>query len=306
MYHYSSDTCRAEYSHLGLQEAAVERVLDIASGFAKLIERIRQQAEEEMYAASEWIKWLRYGESPNYTNRKRSEAAEISRSVGQDTSTDTFHPSLCDTKLVWSFMKTTFLHSELLVHFPQQFRARPPDDLLPNGFEPNPGPRIPQLAQVMQDFLDMWKETEKKEDAKTPSPTEALPDESIESNATRTSPVRNPWAWSKADVDPPSPGERSISIPSSPDTVAEKPIVEYEPEPRELDKEPWVWANTLIADLKELVKSRDVGEDRATGWAVSDDVLLDSHVAGTGMHFTAVVDPTHTIRKSTAIILARS
>jgi len=47
-----------------LEESAVEQVLDIASGFAKLIERMRQQAEEEMHAASEWIKWLRYGMSP--------------------------------------------------------------------------------------------------------------------------------------------------------------------------------------------------------------------------------------------------
>jgi hypothetical protein len=60
---HHTDWGRPGYSHLGLEEGAVEQVLDIASGFAKLIERMRQQAEEEMYAASEWIKWLRYGMS---------------------------------------------------------------------------------------------------------------------------------------------------------------------------------------------------------------------------------------------------
>jgi hypothetical protein len=235
---------------------------------------------------------------------------EISRSVGQDTSTDTFHPCLCDIKLVWSFMKTSFVHSPLLVHFPSQFRARPPDDLLPLELETNPGPRIPQLAQVMQEFLEMWKETDKKEDIlMTPSPTEVRqgPDESIDSNATHMSPIKNPWAGAggKAGLDPSSPRETemgarspSASIPSSPDTVAEKPVVEYVPEPRVLEKEPWVWANTLIAKLGELVKSRDVGADELTGWSVSDDVLMDTHSASNGLRFTAVIAPTQTACKS--------
>lgn len=30
-------------------------------GFAKLVERMRQQAEDEMYASAEWIKWLKFG-----------------------------------------------------------------------------------------------------------------------------------------------------------------------------------------------------------------------------------------------------
>ena len=52
---------RSSYAKLGLHTDAVEQSLAVAVGFAKLIERMRQQAQEEMYAASEWIKWLRYG-----------------------------------------------------------------------------------------------------------------------------------------------------------------------------------------------------------------------------------------------------
>jgi len=56
---------------------AVEQSLAVAVGFAKLIERMRQQAQEEMYAASEWIKWLKYGMSigghiANDRNRQNS------------------------------------------------------------------------------------------------------------------------------------------------------------------------------------------------------------------------------------------
>jgi hypothetical protein len=54
-------TKRSRYSTLGLQTDSVEQSLAVAVGFAKLIERMRQQAQEEMYAASEWIKWLKYG-----------------------------------------------------------------------------------------------------------------------------------------------------------------------------------------------------------------------------------------------------
>jgi len=52
---------RSSYSRLGLSPLAVKNNLGVAIGFAKLIERMRQQAQEEAYAASEWIKWLKYG-----------------------------------------------------------------------------------------------------------------------------------------------------------------------------------------------------------------------------------------------------
>jgi hypothetical protein len=56
-------TDRSTYAKLGLHTDAVEQSLAVAVGFAKLIERMRQQAQEEMYAASEWMKWLKYGMS---------------------------------------------------------------------------------------------------------------------------------------------------------------------------------------------------------------------------------------------------
>jgi hypothetical protein len=63
---YPSETVltdRSSYAKLGLHTDAVEQSLAVAVGFAKLIERMRQQAQEEMYAASEWMKWLKYGMS---------------------------------------------------------------------------------------------------------------------------------------------------------------------------------------------------------------------------------------------------
>ena len=57
---------RSTYSHLGLDTQSVERTLAVAVGFAKLIERMRQQAQEEFYAATEWMKWLKYGTAPTY------------------------------------------------------------------------------------------------------------------------------------------------------------------------------------------------------------------------------------------------
>jgi len=65
-------TDRSSYGKLGLQTDAVEQSLAVAVGFAKLIERMRQQAQEEMYAASEWIKWLKYGmsTSPFFANTR--------------------------------------------------------------------------------------------------------------------------------------------------------------------------------------------------------------------------------------------
>lgn len=57
---------RSTYSHLGLDTQSVERTLAVAVGFAKLIERMRQQAQEEFYAATEWMKWLKYGTNSAY------------------------------------------------------------------------------------------------------------------------------------------------------------------------------------------------------------------------------------------------
>jgi hypothetical protein len=54
---------RSSHSHLGIETDSVDHLLALASGFAKLIERMRQQAQQETYAASEWIKWLKYGMS---------------------------------------------------------------------------------------------------------------------------------------------------------------------------------------------------------------------------------------------------
>lgn len=64
----------SSFSQLGLQTDSIEQSIAVAVGFAKLVERMRQQAQEEMYAASEWIKWLKYGMFPSlqFANSKKS------------------------------------------------------------------------------------------------------------------------------------------------------------------------------------------------------------------------------------------
>lgn len=55
-----------EFSHLELDENSIRATLDISLGLAKLVEQMRQLAEEEMYASAEWIKWLKFGEWTAY------------------------------------------------------------------------------------------------------------------------------------------------------------------------------------------------------------------------------------------------
>jgi hypothetical protein len=68
-----------------------------------------------------------------------------------------------------------------------------------------------------------------------------------------------------------------------------------------LELEPWVWANTLIASLKALVKSRDVGAEGSTGWRSIEGALVDTRIVD-GREMTAAILPGHEICKSHHVI----
>lgn len=43
--------------------SAIQRCMDLVSGLGKLVEGMRVHAKHELMAASEFIKWLKYGQS---------------------------------------------------------------------------------------------------------------------------------------------------------------------------------------------------------------------------------------------------
>ena len=218
---------------------------------------------------------------------------EIGRTAAQDISTDAFLPSLSDTKLVWYFLKNGFVKSPLLVHVPQQFRQRPPDDTLPEGFEANPKPVSRNMSEVLAETIRLLTGRSKRETAQetppAPHPHEASIDSSVDMSTIEDS-----------GVIPSSP-----EIPSSPDTVSHKPYIKEEPEdpeePRVLELEPWVWANTLIASLKALVKSKDMGSESITSWKSIEGALVDTRIVD-GREMTAAILPGHEIRKSQLVM----
>jgi len=211
---------------------------------------------------------------------------EIGRTAAQDISTDAFLPSLSDTKLVWYFLKNGFVKSPLLVHLPQQFRQRPPDDTLPGGYDANPKPVSRNMSEVLAETIRLLTGRSKRETVQEtpPVPVEESIDSSVDMSTIEDS-----------GVIPSSP-----EIPSSPDTVSHKPYIKEEPEdpeePRVLELEPWVWANTLITSLKALVKSRDVGAESLTGWRSIEGALVDTRIVD-GREMTATILPGQEIRK---------
>lgn len=58
---------RRYIENLELQSlSAIERSMDLVSGLGKLVEGMRVRAKHELMAASEFIKWLKYGQSSRF------------------------------------------------------------------------------------------------------------------------------------------------------------------------------------------------------------------------------------------------
>lgn len=202
---------------------------------------------------------------------------EIGRAVAQDVSSDTILISLCDTKLVWHYLKNGFVNSPFLIHLPQQFRTRPTEDRLPATYEPFPSPTVRKLDDVMTETL-RYLEGNATQGREELSPT--LNEVSIDSSMMMSSPR------AASPIAPSSP-----EIPSSPDTVDQKSAVveDVAEPPRILELEPWVWVNTLIAGLQDLVRFKDVTAASADPWASTEDITVVRRVISDTMYMAAVL-----------------
>jgi hypothetical protein len=182
-------------------------------------------------------------------------------------------------------MKNGFVKSPLLVHLPQQFRGKPPDDLLPAEFDPNPKPIQRSMSEVLAETVGLLTGRSKASGTDAPGSTAGRQrdfDESVDSSVAMTSMGDGSTAHRASTPE----------IPSSPDTVSQSPTFKEDFQPRVLELEPWVWANTLIAKLTTLVKSKDIATEMPTGWQSSEGMLMDTrHVNGHDM--TAVIIPNH-------------
>lgn len=190
-------------------------------------------------------------------------------------------------------MKRGFVQSPFLIHHPQQFRARPPTDRLPPTYAPNPKSTIRKLDDVLADTLCTL-------EGSPGTATDAnggeelspvIKDTSMDSSMAMT-PVGD-------SVELPS----SPEIPSSPDTVDAKTPAGDEPAepPRVLELEPWVWANTLISDLQDVVRSKDITDvsDDLSSWpSVSGEQIVKRSVAGEEYMATLITTANQTCESS--------
>ena len=196
-------------------------------------------------------------------------------------------------------MKRGFTGSPFLVNHPQQFRAKPPNDRLPSTYDPNPKLPTRKLEEVLSETMKSLEESSRPglEGREELSPL-INNDVSVDSSmAMAMTPVNDSMAL------PSSP-----DIPSSPDTVDLKPAPSEEPgdPPRVLEQEPWVWANTLISDLQEVVRSKDQpgGEDEGRPWAsMSGGQVVQRAVAGVGYTATLISAPRQSRNSSRAPLL---
>jgi len=180
-------------------------------------------------------------------------------------------------------MKHGFVKSPLLVHMPQQFRAKPTDDLLPDDFDANPRPTKRSMSEVLAETIRSLTGRSK------PQVTEPEPSRQQEQEQE----VSIDSSVDMSFLDASGVRASSPEIPSSPDTVSQKSTIKEEVEmPRVKELEPWVWANTLVTQLKDLVKSRDIGQDAPTGWPGVEHALIDTRVVN-GQNLTAFMYPTH-------------
>nr|XP_019010398.1 uncharacterized protein I206_04867 [Kwoniella pini CBS 10737]OCF49179.1 hypothetical protein I206_04867 [Kwoniella pini CBS 10737] len=224
-------------ARIQLREDDVVKATDLVLGFAKLMEKMRRDAEHEMKAASEFMKWLKYDDIPTPTH---------------------------DLKLVWSFMINGFVHSSFHDHFPY-LSVRPPKDFLPDEFTRytrKPNRNLDEVLKETQTELGIIK----KEIMYTPS-TKA--NESLNSTNGSESTMSMDMSMSVVeDEDNDEDVDRDLTptgilsedeedLLSSPDTVERKnlyAVQEEEEIERKIEKEPWVWINTLVRDLEKLIK----------------------------------------------------
>ncbi|WVW86265.1 hypothetical protein I302_108307 [Kwoniella bestiolae CBS 10118] len=263
-------------SQLHLNESDITRSIDLVLGFAQLVDRMRRDAEHEMKAASEFMKWLKY-----------------------DPSSDDLPTPTHDLKLVWSFMLNGFVHSSFHQHFPYLI-VRPPKDVLPDTYMTYPRKPTRALDEVLKETNEVLGMGNKKYIGDTPSvqANESLnSDTSMDMSISMTN--EDDEDGEDGDLTPTgilSEEEEEMSRFSSPDTVENRydtSEVGEEEVKRVLEKEPWVWVNTLIRDLEGLVRGAVgvVGGDGLAGAGGVDESGLRDRRVVDGNEWEVVVSP---------------
>ncbi|KAK4687139.1 hypothetical protein P7C73_g2981, partial [Tremellales sp. Uapishka_1] len=236
-------------TRLNLDGAKIDRILDISCGLASLVESIRQIAEHESHAATEWIKWLKY---------------EIARTTIQDPQTEELPLAVHDLKLVWSFMINGFISSPFTPHFPN-LSTKPPRDTLPPGMELYPARTIRSLDDVLEETYHLLSgETGPKE------PATPLPEQSSMS-LEQSSPIGDDSLEQVQEDQSDASSDRSF--------VAKKK--EEKPSEREFAKEPWIWANSLVDECMTLVRGaggRETGGEKDRSMDPGAKSLVDERI----------------------------
>ncbi|RXK35659.1 hypothetical protein M231_07089 [Tremella mesenterica] len=210
-----------------IDKTSVIRTLDAASGMTVLMERIRQEAEAEMLASADFIKWLKY---------------EIARTTSHDPNTDTLPSTTYDVKTVWSFLTHGFLGSTLSSYFPQG--ATKLSDPLPVEASTQSSVSSTSLKDVLKTTLQGLSHHPEGSAgifASPPMPQE----ESFTSSHILSSPE-------------PTPAEAEISTrASSPDSIDPENRRQEGEEviEREIESEPWIWATSLVERCEGLIRS---------------------------------------------------
>jgi hypothetical protein len=241
---------------LPLDSEAILEAIDLTCGFIRLAERIRQDATHEALAAGEWMEWLKFGQRFfNIFVHFAETQAEIAR-VGHDASSDTMPLATYDLKLVWAFMTNGFISSVFKLYFPD-LTVRPPTDELPKVMLPITKTRPFDLAAWLRENLDKLSSCKNK-DGDVLSPLDA--DNSLASQFDRSLPSPLPEGKSLR-AESPDDDELVAEGPSlggMPGKHAEAKGVE-----RRMEREPWVWANTLVRICEEVVRTAIGGIEAA-------------------------------------------
>lgn len=237
---------QAESSGLRLSANAIRTLLDNTADFAILLESIRQEANHDLLASLEFIKWLKY---------------EIHRAAHQDVTPESTALMSYDIKLAWAYLKTGFVVSPLTRYFPPRY-ATPSYDLAIDQGASRPSQSPVDLDDALARSLAILRHPGSGKAARVQSDATATPDAqdmSAQSSMALTSQGQS------------SPSQQDEELPSraeSPDSADTMPIEAQQASEPIFHKEDWAW---YWADLL-----RDRLEKLALGASSSDTASVSA------------------------------
>lgn len=188
-----------------------------------------------------------------------------------------------DLKLVWSYMTNGFVSSVFQTYFPD-LPLRPPKDELPSDALAARKPHGADLTSVLRESLGRL--SRRKTNAGTAgtavatSPANADADSSLTSAFDKSLP--SPLPDESISIRPESPDHDEEDVESDDDAsqsgTAGRKDAESTEVRRRLEREPWVWANTLVKACEGLVRG-GIGWDGelSTSQRVRDGLYDERH-----------------------------